>query len=340
MTRELKLGPTHLKKIEGNEVIGIAAVMGNLDSYDDRLWPGAFTKTLRERFGKIYHLWQHDFGCPPIANITDLREVSRDELPPVVLQEAPEAQGGLQVTRVYHETERAQEVLINLKAGVPLQMSFAYDAIKYDYEEKPGAKYEWERIRNLREVRLYETSDVLWGANDATVAAKSGFPIEMLLHMLGDREIPLEALIKNLGSRELPLEFLVKNLGSRELPLDVIAKGLSTREMPLEAIVKSLGGRTLDTDALLTILCEQLDRQAKAGQRNAGADQERINTIGTLAFELGATSVVLADTGDDDTETDSSKDSGSRADDTQSLTAAAYSYRLKAAERALQLRSN
>jgi len=307
MTRELKVGPTHVKKIEGNQVIGIAAVMGNLDSYDDRLWPGAFTKTLRERYGKIFHLWQHDFDCPPIAQITDLREIGRDELPPAVLQEAPEAMGGLQVTREYLPTPRASEVLENLKAGVPLQMSFAYDAIKYDFEEKPGAKYEWERIRNLREVRLYETSDVLWGANDATVASKGAFPIEVL----------------------------VKHIAGRELPLDVIIEQLGTRELPLDPLIKNLGDRVLD----LSVLVSHLQHQAKAGRRNASDDLERINTIGTLAVELGATSVTLTatDEGDSETETDTSKASGSRAG-APPLTAAAYAYRLKAAERRLALR--
>jgi len=38
------------------------------------------------------------------------------------------------VTREYLDTPRAQEVLANIKAGVPLQMSFAYDAVRYDYE--------------------------------------------------------------------------------------------------------------------------------------------------------------------------------------------------------------
>lgn len=305
MNRELKVGPTHVKKIDGNLVTGIAAVMGNLDSYDDRIWPGSFTKTLRERYGKIYHLWQHDFDCPPIAQITELREVGRDELPPVVLQEAPEAMGGLLVTREYLPTPRAAEVLENLKAGVPLQMSFAYDAIKYDFEEKPGAKYEWERIRNLREVRLYETSDVLWGANDATVAAKGAFPIEVLIKHLAGRELPLDIIVENLGTRELPIEMLVKNLGDRALDLSV--------------------------------LVSHIERQAKAGRRNAADDLERINTIGTLAVELGATSVALTATDEGATESDSSKASGSRAG-APPLTAAAYAYRLKVAERRLALR--
>jgi HK97 family phage prohead protease len=226
--RELKATPLYIKSIKGREVTGIFAVMGNLDDYNDKGWPGMFSKTFQERAGKIFHLWQHDFQSPPIAIIKSLREVGRDELPETVLSTAPEALGGAEVVREYLDTERADEVFKNIQAGAPLQMSYAYDAVKYDFEELPGAKYDWERQRNLREVRLYETSDVLWGANDATVAAKA----------------------------LLPADFLLKQL--------------------LEQI-------------------EQWKAQAKEGRRNSDTDQARINTIASLAIELGASNVKLLD---------------------------------------------
>lgn len=184
MARELKSTPQHIKTVKDRSVIGIFSVFGNADSYDDVIHPGAFTKTLAERGKKVVHLWQHDFGAPPIAVITEIRELTREQLPAELLQEHPEVTGGMEVTREYLDTPRGNEVLAGIKAGSPLEMSFAFDAIKYDFAEKPGAKYEWERIRNLREVRLYETSDVLWGANDATIASKSHFPVELLLKQL------------------------------------------------------------------------------------------------------------------------------------------------------------
>lgn len=185
MARELKSLPGAVKSISGRKVTGVFSVFGNLDDYHDRMWPGCFSKTLNERAGRIHHLWQHDFMSPPIAIITDIKEVSRDQLPDEVLRRAPEAMGGAEVTREYLDTERAQEVLTAIKAGAPLEMSFAYDPIKYDFEELPDARYEWEKIRNLREVRLYETSDVLWGANDATVASKAlALPLDFLLKQL------------------------------------------------------------------------------------------------------------------------------------------------------------
>ena len=183
--RELKSTLFHVKAIDGRAVTGIFSVLGNLDDYQDKIWPGAFAKTFAERGSKVLHLWQHDFSNPPIAVIKSLREVTRAELPDSVLAEAPEAMGGAEVVREYLDTPRANEVLAALKAGAPLQMSFAYDAIKYDFEALPDAKYDWEQIRNLREVRVWETSDVLWGANAATVASKTlHLPLDVLVQQL------------------------------------------------------------------------------------------------------------------------------------------------------------
>jgi hypothetical protein len=85
------------------------------------------------------------------------------------------------VKRRYLETERGNEILAGLKADPPAitEMSFGYDAVKYDFEEiKPGEEDSYPvMIRNLREVRLWDTSDVNWGMNEATVASmKSALP--------------------------------------------------------------------------------------------------------------------------------------------------------------------
>ena len=170
---QIKATHHYVKSITGRSVTGIFAVHGNVDEGDDRSWPGSFAKTFTERYEKVRFLWGHDFNSPPIAKITSLREVTREELPPGVLEKAPEALGGAEVTREYLETPRGDEVLKGIEVGAINEMSYAYDAVKYDFEEKPDAKYDWERIRNLRELRLYEVSDVLWGMNPATQGSKT-----------------------------------------------------------------------------------------------------------------------------------------------------------------------
>jgi HK97 family phage prohead protease len=172
---EIKTTVHQIKEISGRTVTGIFAVHGNIDGGGDRSFPGAFAKTFAERSGKIRFLWGHDFFSPPTAKITNLREVGRDELPEGVLAAAPDAMGGAEVTREYLSTPRGDEILEGIKTGAIGEMSYAYDAVKFDFEEL-GDK----RVRNLREVRLYEASDVLWGMNPATQGSKADALIEQI----------------------------------------------------------------------------------------------------------------------------------------------------------------
>lgn len=173
---EFKNSSESVVSAEGRVVTGFASIFGNVDYGADVVQVGAFLKTLNERRGQIKHLWNHGeegfayFCTPPIAKILELREVMRDELPASVLAKAPKASGGLLVKREYLETERGNEVLSAIKADVGLEMSFAFDVIKWDYETLDSGLPSELRVRNLREVRLHETSDVNFGMNAGTVA--------------------------------------------------------------------------------------------------------------------------------------------------------------------------
>lgn len=166
---------------EGRLRKGICAVFGNVDSYGDRIMPGAFTKTIAEGKNRVKHLWNHDFSSPPTAVVTELRELTREELPPEVLDYAPDATGGLLVSREYLATEDGDTILAGIDAGAITEMSFGYDVISYEMVTEGETA-----IRNLKEVRLYDTSDVLWGANEATVAAgaKHSLPIGVVAQSL------------------------------------------------------------------------------------------------------------------------------------------------------------
>lgn len=177
---EYKSLPIFTKAIEGRTVTGIFAVHGNIDDYSDVSHPGAFAKTIVERGAKIKFLWNHDmFGGPPVAKIVSIREIGREELPQSVLATAPEATGGVEVTREYLKTASAEEVFQALQADALDEMSYGYDAVKFDFSELNGA-----RIRNLREVRLWEVSDVIFGANPATAGSKFSPPLTLLLQHL------------------------------------------------------------------------------------------------------------------------------------------------------------
>jgi HK97 family phage prohead protease len=169
-SRTLKSLPHVVKDISGRTVVGISSVFGNLDSYDDISMPGSFAKTIRERGPKVYHLWQHDTTQPAIAVIERLQEVGRDALPKETQDRYPEALGGLEVARTYLEYGLASWVFDGLSKGVPYEMSYMYDPLAYEFVEREDVG---RTVRLLYEQRLWETSDVLWGANSATVASKA-----------------------------------------------------------------------------------------------------------------------------------------------------------------------
>lgn len=182
---EYKSGPHLPQDVEDRTVTGFASVFGVIDDGGDRLLPGAFAKTLREQGRRVRHLWQHDLSGPPIAVIRDIREVDDRALPGDLKHMYPEASGALQVTREYLRTPRAEEVLEGIKSGAIAEMSFGFQVPRgrFDIERLDG-----RQVRNLREVRLMETSDVLFGMNAATRAMK-GLSADVLRNMLRSQDV-------------------------------------------------------------------------------------------------------------------------------------------------------
>lgn len=176
---EYKTLPQYIKTIEDRTVSGVFAVHGNVDGGGDRSHPGSFAKTISEGMGRIKFLWMHNPMDPPTAVIKALREIGRDDLPPAVLAAAPEATGGAEVVREYLPTPRGEEILVGIKSGAITEMSYGYDPLKWDIATEGS-----QRVRNLRELRLWDISDVTWGMNPATAGSKSLLPLEMLFEQL------------------------------------------------------------------------------------------------------------------------------------------------------------
>jgi HK97 family phage prohead protease len=164
---ERKALPHFTKSIEDRTVTGIFAVHGNIDEGSDRSWPGSFANVAVNGRTRTRFLWQHNADNPPIAVITGMRELSRADLPASVLGYAPDASGGVEVTRTYNTSPLAEWVLTGIKDGSIDEMSYAYDVTRFDYET-----IDERQVRNIREVKLYDISDVNWGLNPATVGVK------------------------------------------------------------------------------------------------------------------------------------------------------------------------
>lgn len=166
---EYKRAPHFIKEIAGDLVTGIFAVHGNVDSGDDRSHPGAFTDTTIAGRARVKFLWQHDSNSPPIATIKAVHELSRAELPEKVLHYAPDATGGVAVTREYYEkSELARHVMEGIQRGDIDEMSYAYDV----GEHKITTNEDGTSVRELYKVRLWDISDVNWGMNPATAGVK------------------------------------------------------------------------------------------------------------------------------------------------------------------------
>ncbi len=155
-------------------VTGIFAVHGNVDSGGDMSENGSFEKWLKEGRSRVRFLWNHNSMNPPIASIKDVREVGRDELPEKVMEWAPEATGGVMVKREYYEDIPLSEwVFKSIEKGDITEMSYAYDVHEYTIKEREDGM---RPMRILKEVQLYDISDVNWGMNPATAGVK-GLPV-------------------------------------------------------------------------------------------------------------------------------------------------------------------
>lgn len=198
--RDFKSLPfTNLKSEASGRIRGgIAAVFGNVDAIGDRVMPGAFAKTLAEGAKRCKHLWNHSYQHPPVASIVELRELSRNELPAEVLAKSPDATGGLLVKREYYDVDLANWILKAIDAGDINEMSFAYDTIQSSTrtEVDPNNTEKTREIRELLELKLYDTSDVLYGCNAATVADGAKHLESLPLGVLASQLAMISAQIK------------------------------------------------------------------------------------------------------------------------------------------------
>ncbi len=171
---ESKTTPSIATKVldpEQGIVEHLITVFGILDDGGDISHPGSFAKTLFERGHKILVLDNHNYGSvlSVVAKPLRIREVSREELPLEVLKEFPEATGGVMAeTQFLMDTPEGQGVFNRIKAGALKEWSYGYDALDKDFSKITVASVE-HTVRNLRTIKLFEYSPVLWGMNPATM---------------------------------------------------------------------------------------------------------------------------------------------------------------------------
>jgi HK97 family phage prohead protease len=165
-------------------VEAIVNVFGVLDTQDDIIHPGAYTKTLNERGNqvKVRVLDNHNNHSilDVIGKALDTHEVGRDGLPAEVLTQYPEATGGLYTkTQFLMDTPEGLGAFKRLASGAVDEWSIALDVMQQDYSREKTTDGKTVAARNIRQLLLFEYSPVIWGANPATavVGLKNDDPV-------------------------------------------------------------------------------------------------------------------------------------------------------------------
>ena len=147
---EYKNFTAEIKDIDAKSmmVTGYWSKFGNLDYDDDIIASGAATKTIAERgpmgSNEIFFLNQHNWSQPHGK--------------PTVL-EAQEK--GIYFESKVAPTSYGRDAIILYQEGIVVQHSIGFSTVKADYDKNTG-------VRTIKEIKLYEGSNVTLGANPDT----------------------------------------------------------------------------------------------------------------------------------------------------------------------------
>ena len=156
LTREAKSFHFQIKDFDDAQGIvrGYLSTFDNVDEGGDRVRPGAFKRTLQNKFAyKQKHsmkylmplLWQHDTNRP-IGGYTDAKE---------------DTIGLFVEIQLDLDVQQGQEAYSGLKKGYIFQQSMGYDCLQSEYVKDADG----QMVRDLLEVRLWEGSVVTFPMN-------------------------------------------------------------------------------------------------------------------------------------------------------------------------------
>jgi HK97 family phage prohead protease len=218
---------------EQRRVKAVWARCGNIDLDNDIIVPEAFTKTINERGpGGKNLVWSLVDHCADMNNVIGKPEqlyVEGDML--------------IAITPIV-ETEKGEDIIKMYEAGLINQHSIGFSTIKSNVDK--------EGIRTITELKLYEGSAVLWGANPETPTL--GFKGEMEAkdkrEELSNR---LDKLVKAFKNGRFTddtfslIEIEIKRIQSELFEIEVI-KEITQPEKSVEPVVEE---KTEDNEQVL-----------------------------------------------------------------------------------------
>jgi HK97 family phage prohead protease len=146
------------------KIVGYAAVFNllsdDLGGFQERIMPGAFTKTIRE--ADVRAFWNHNPDFPLGRKKNGTLELSEDVT-------------GLRYVIDLPDTSYARDLKINIKAKTVDQSSFAFQIIK----RGPMESNKGMPVQVLQEVRLIDVSPVSLPAYPQTLAALRSMALEL-----------------------------------------------------------------------------------------------------------------------------------------------------------------
>jgi hypothetical protein len=145
------------------EVAGYFSVFGNVDADGDIMDRSAYNKTLEGGIGRVQHLFMHS---PMLGSVGKIKELTIDDK-------------GLFFRSKIIPTSMGNDLMVMYDEQAIKEHSVGFETLK----SEPLRQQDGTDIRVIKEVRLWEGSSVLWGANPE--ALRKSFD---LLHSKGEDE--------------------------------------------------------------------------------------------------------------------------------------------------------
>ena len=169
-----KASSLFLSKVDADAgvVTALCSVMGVIDHGDDIIHNGAYTKTLVERGpSKLRVLDNHrtDSTLSAVAKVLAAREIGRFDLPEQLKAQYPEATGALEVTMQFMlDDPTSRAIFCRVRDSSVSEYSIGFQIVQSDFSRVKNREGKEIVIRNIREIRLFEVSPVLFGMNSQT----------------------------------------------------------------------------------------------------------------------------------------------------------------------------
>jgi HK97 family phage prohead protease len=203
---ELKQGIGSVKDVDRSKriVTGYLTHFGDIDSHNDIIDPRATHKTVNERMTEILFLNQHRWDQPHgfFGRLN------------------PDEKGLYFESKKLPNTTYSNDAIELYDAGIISDHSIGFIPVKYDIDEETG-------VRTLKEIKLYEGSNVTVGANRNTPFL--GFK-SMTIEQLNDQT---KRMVKMLRTGTLTDETFVQlEIGLKQIQMESYRRGKEDAQTP------------------------------------------------------------------------------------------------------------